>query len=382
MPPLKVIVTGIGAYLPGEKISAEEIDCYVGIMPGWNSPKYYHIIEKFAGIKYRHYAIERETGKLLEDSPCLAKKAAMSALERAGIQGSDLDLIITTTTSPPYLRGGLAKEVRILLGNEGCATYDLWGACTGIHQAITLATACIRVGMFRNALLVGVELISTGARAENYSEKRISREDMLIRGDLGDGAGALVLCGSDSPDDEDGILYARSGTEGAEPSVFHREAGGSTLPLNEATFHQGLFHWHHDFERMVRKGVPYFIEIVKRTLTGASIQIEDVDFIVPAAANLNYFKTEEFLEGMTCEERDLVAKIRSKTFTNFSTVGNVAAAAVYIALNELYEKGCLGKDARLLLASVEGATWGWGGSLFRWNGPTISVSKTIANTSC
>jgi 3-oxoacyl-[acyl-carrier-protein] synthase III len=205
---------------------------------------------------------------------------------------------------------------------------------------------------------------------------------MLLRGALGDGAGALVLCGSDSPDDEDGILFTRSGTDGTEPSVFHREAGGSTLPLNEETFRLGLFHWNHDFERMVKKGVPYFIEIIKRTLAGAFTQIDDVDFIIPAAANLNYFKTEEFLEEMTHEEIDLVTKIRSKTFTNFPKVGNVAAAAVYIALNELYEKGCLEKNTHLLLAAVEGATWGWGGSLFRWNGPTVSKSKTIAGASC
>ncbi len=364
----KVIAKGIGAYLPGERVPTNEIDEYLGTMPGRDFSKYYHIIEKFAGIKYRHFALERKTGKLVEDSSCLAYEAANSALNRAGVRGEDLDLIITTTTSPPYLRGGLAKEIRMRLGNNGCSTYDLWGACTGIQQAITLATAGIRAGMFSNALLIGVDLVSTTGMTKNYSEDRIGRYDMLLRGALGDGAGALVLCGSHCLDDQDAILYTRSGTEGSDMSAFHREAGGSTLPLNKETFEQGLHHWKHDFERMVRKGKPYFIEIVKRTLAEVSLTIDDVDFVIPAAANFKYFRGDKNPDGTTEGEKAFQQEVRVRSFTNFSEVGNVPSAAIYLALNELYENRKLQKDTLLLLASVEGATWGWGSSLLRWNG--------------
>lgn len=369
-----VRVAGIGAYLPGKPVPIEEIDEYMGKIPGVEMSRYYGIIERYAGVKYRHCAMEKGTGRLLEDSAHLAHHAAETALDRAGVRGGDLDLIVTTTSTPPYLRAGLAKEVRLLLGNRGCATYDLWGACTGIQQAITLATAGVRSGAFRRALLIGVELPSTAGRVENYSREKIGRYDMLLRAALGDGAGALVLTGSDDPNDTDDILYTRSGTEGTDPSAFHRHAGGSTMPLNPQTFAEGLHHWQHDFATMVKKGRPYLARIIRRALDEAGVGIEDVDYIVPAAANFNYFKTEEFARDLTPEEQQFVRLGQDKIFTNYANVGNIPSAAVYVALNELYEKGKLKKGSLLLLPSVEGATWGWGATLLRWRGPIDATS--------
>ena len=359
-------VKGIGAYLPGNKVSIDEIDEYLGHLPGIDTLKYYKFIERFAGIKYRYCAIEKGSGALNEDIVELSYKSASMALRRANITGDEVDLIITTTTTPPYLRGGLAKEIRLRLGNNGCSTFDLWGACTGIEQAITLATAGIRAGMYRNALLVGAELTSTSGRAENYAHGKVDRYDILLRGALGDGAGALVLSRSDG-DNEDHILYTCCGTEGGTDSAFHREAGGSTLPLNLETFKQGKHHWHHDFQKMVKSGIPYFIEITRRTLELISLPIDKVDFIIPAAANFGYFSNNDYLNEMSEGEREFVQEIRTRMFTNFADVGNVPSAAIYIALNELYETGRLSEDVVLLLASVEGATWGWGASVLRWS---------------
>ena len=366
MPNPRVLVKGVGAYLPGERVAVEEIDSYLGKIPGVDMTKFYRIIEKYAGVKYRHYALEKGSGKLLEDSPALAFNAARLALERAGIAGSDVDLIITTTTTPPYLRAGLAKEVRRLLGNSGCATYDLWGACTGVQQAITLAVGGIRSGLFRNALLIGVEVVSTSGRAENITADKIGRYEMLLRAALGDGAGALVLSASDDPSDQEGVLYTKSGTEGDTETAFHREAGGSTLPFNQETFQEGLQHWQHDFSRMAMEGKPYFIELIRRTLEEVGVPISDVAHIVPAAANFNYFRTEELAKS--AEQSDLLEQVREKVFTNFSEAGNIPSAAVYVALNELFEEGKLEKGSLILLSSIEGATWGWGSSLLRWHG--------------
>ena len=361
----RVIVQGVGAYLPGERVAIEEIDSYLGELPGVELKKLYRVIEKYAGVKYRYYAVEKGTGRLLEDSPTLAHRAAAQALDRAGIQGSELDVIITTTTTPPYLRAGLAKEIRRRLGNRGCATYDLWGACTGVQQAITLATGGIRSGLFRNALLVGVELVSTSGRAENITEDKIGRYDILLRAALGDGAGALVLSSTDDPSVDDGVLYTLTGTEGDTETAFHREAGGSTLPFNEETLREGLHHWQHDFSRMAMEGKPYFIELIRRTLEEVGVPISDVKYIVPAAANFNYFRTEE-LE--TSDHAEVLDHVREKVFTNFSEVGNIPSAAVYVALNELYEAGKISSGDLILLSSIEGATWGWGSSLLRWGG--------------
>ncbi len=366
MPTQGVLVKGVGAYLPGDRVAVEEIDSYLGEIPGVDLRKFYRIVEKYAGVKYRHYALEKGSGELLEDSPTMAFNAARQALERSGVAGADVDLIITTTTTPPYLRAGLAKEIRRKLGNAGCATYDLWGACTGVQQAITLATGGIRSGLFRNALLVGVELVSTSGRAENITTDKIGRYDMLLRAALGDGAGALVLASSDDDADLEGVLYTRSGTEGDAETAFHREAGGSTLPFNAETLREGLQHWQHDFSRMAMQGKPYFIELIRRTLEEVGVPIEDVKFIVPAAANFNYFRTDELAES--AEHSGILDHVREKVFTNFSDVGNIPSAAVYVALNELYEDGKIEKGDLILLSSIEGATWGWGSSLLRWHG--------------
>lgn len=359
-----VTVKGVGAYLPGTKIATNEIEEYLGVIPDAGMARYQPIIERFAGIKFRYYALEKHTGRLLEDSTSMAAKAARIAVERAQIDPEDIDLIVVTTSTPPYLRAGLAKEVRLQLGIPGCTTFDLWGACTGLQQAITIATGGIRSGMFRHALLIGVELPSTMGRAENYAHDKITRHDILLRGVLGDGAGALVLGASTR--DEDGILYTAAGTEGKDGTAFHREAGGSTLPLNEKTFSEGLHHWHHDFERLKKRGRSYFIDIVKRSLKAADLSLEQIDFIVPAAANFGYFRTEEFLKNATAENRRYVDEIASRIFTNFSNVGNIPSAAIHVSLNELYEQGRLTKDAILLLPSIEGATWGWGATAMKW----------------
>ncbi|HLA84459.1 MAG TPA: 3-oxoacyl-[acyl-carrier-protein] synthase III C-terminal domain-containing protein, partial [Thermoguttaceae bacterium] len=255
------------------------------------------------------------------------------------------------------------------------ATYDLWGACTGIQQAITLATGAIRAGMFRRALLIGVELASTAGRAENYANEKIERPDLLLRAALGDGAGALVLTGSDDPAVEDGVLYTRSGTEGGDSSIFHREAGGSTVPLNRETFAEGLHHWRHDFAEMVRRGRPYCMEIIRRTLETAGVDLEEVDYVVPAAANFNYFKEkEEGRRTLPPEKIAFAERVQAKTFTNFSEVGNIPSAAVYVALNGLHEAQKLRPGTLLILPSVEGATWGWGASLLQWHGPSNGKS--------
>ena len=375
----KVLVKGVGAHLPGEKVTGNAIDDYLGTIPGVNTAKYYRIIEKMAGIKYRHFSLAKHSGQLLEDSAHLGYRAAALALDRAGMEARDLDVIITTTSTPPYLRPGMAKQIRNLLGNDGCSTYDLWGACTGIQQAITLATGGIRAGIFRNALLIGVEVPSTTGRAENYAADKITRYDMLLRGALGDGAGALVLSGSHNPAEEDGVLYTRSGTEGDHESVFHRQAGGSTLPLNIKTFGEGLHHWHHDFETLRQKGRAYFVEIVKRTLRTTDIPIARLDFIVPAAANFGYFRADDYLEGATHDDRLFWHDMVDRIFTNFSAVGNIPSAAIYVALNELYERGKLQNGKLVLLPSVEGATWGWGASLLRWNGGSAALCDATAN---
>ena len=364
----KVAIRGVGAYLPGERIPTLEIEDYLGPIPGCDVSKYCRIIEKFAGIRYRYYALEKFTGRLLEDSASLAARAAQTALDRAGVAARDIDLVVTATSTPPYLRPGLAKEVRLRLGNAGCATYDLWGACTGVQQAMTLATGALRAGMFRNALLVGVELPSTTGRSENYAHDRIKRQDILLRAALGDGAGALVLSQADDWVAGDGVLYTLSGTEGDASSAFHREAGGSSAPLNNETFAMGLHHWQHDFERLRREGRAYFVEIVRRTLERARMSIDEVDFIVPAAANFGYFRADEYLKGAGPEERRLWHRIVERIYTNFSDVGNIPSAAIYVALNALYEAGRLRRDAVVLLPSIEGATWGWGATLLRWNG--------------
>lgn len=362
-----VAVRSVGAYLPGEEISIDEIDDYLGVILGINSAKYYRLIERFAGVGQRYYAIEKHSGGLLEDSAEMSAKAAALALERAGILGSDIDLIVTTTTTPPFLRGGLAKEIRLQIGNPGCTTFDLWGACTGIQQAITLATACIRAGLHSNALLVGVELASTTGRAENYAIEKVDRHDMLLRGALGDGAGALILSRAEY-DTADQVLFTGNGTEGSSESQFHRGTGGSTEPFNAATFEQGGHHWRHDFQKMVAFGIPYFVAIVRRVLNDLGLSLEDIDFVVPAAANFKYATRDASALGLNADDRALAAEIRQKMVTNFAKVGNVPSAAIYIALNELFEKRLLQPGALLLLASVEGATWGWGASMLRWGG--------------
>jgi 3-oxoacyl-[acyl-carrier-protein] synthase III len=178
-----------------------------------------------------------------------------------------------------------------------------------------------------------------------------------------------VLVGSDDPTAEDGVLYTRSGTEGSDPSLFHREAGGSTMPFNEETFRQGLHHWRHDFAEMVARGRPYCLEIARRVQTATAIDIAEVDYIVPAAANFNYFKEKEKNQRPLSPEEDaFLEKVRARTFTNFSEVGNIPSAAIYTALNQLYEEGKFKRGTLLLLPSVEGATWGWGASLVRWHG--------------
>jgi 3-oxoacyl-[acyl-carrier-protein] synthase-3 len=266
--------------------------------------------------------------------------AAARALACAGIEGRELELIVCGTTSYDDQAPNVASGIQRRLGAEGCAAMDVNTACTSFLYSLSTATAMIKTGVVKNALVVGAEVISPFI---DWSDRNIA---VLF----GDGGAAVVL---QATDNEEGLLAERLGCYGESREILRVHGMGA------AYAHQGRVigktEWQFEGQEIFKKAVHGMAMACGEALAKTGKTAADVDLVIPHQANLRIIEAVAKKTGVPMD----------KVFVNVQRYGNMSAGTVPVALCEALEAGRVRPGALLLMPSF-GAGLTFTGHLVRW----------------
>ncbi len=321
-------VTGVGAYLPEQRLTNQELERMVETTDQW-------IVER-TGIRERRIAAPEEA------TSDLAAAAGRAALASAGLAPSDLDLIIVATATPDMLFPSTACLVQERLGAKQAFAFDLSAACTGFLYALAVADQYLRAGTYRTVLVIGAEVLS---RMIDWTD----RSTCIL---FGDGAGAVVL---QAEQGERGVLSTHLHSDGALWDLIHMPGGGSRLPPSAEGLANRMNFLKMKGNETFRVAVRALEEVAREALAANRLTAADLALVVPHQANLRILQA-------------LAQRLEvplDRVVINLDRYGNTSAASVPIALEEAVRQGRV-RPNDLLLMEAFGAGLTWGAAIVRW----------------
>jgi len=319
------IITGTGSCLPARILTNEDLAKTVETSDDWITTR--------TGIKARHIAADDE---LTSD---LATRAARKALEAAGCNAQNIDLIVLATSTPDNTFPATAAAVQANLGiTNGSPAFDVQAVCSGFVYALTTADAFIRSGQASKALVIGAETFS----------RILDWEDRGTCVLFGDGAGAVVLEAGESEEGAGGrgVIVSRIHADGRQKDLLYVDGGpGSNGQVGKLRM-KG--------REVFRHAVVRIAEVMEEVMEEAGVTPDDIDLFVPHQANIR------ILEG-TAKKAGIP---REKVFITLHKHGNTSAASIPLALDEAVRTG-RAKRGDLLLLEAMGGGFTWGAALVR-----------------
>jgi 3-oxoacyl-[acyl-carrier-protein] synthase-3 len=325
-PPRYSRITGTGSHLPPRRLSNDDLARDLAERGIETSDTW--IVER-TGIRARHFAAD---GVASSD---LAVLAARAALQAAGREAADIDLIIVATSTPDMVFPSTACIVQQKLGVHGCPAFDVQAVCAGFVYALTVADALIRTGSARRALVIGAEVFS---RILDFND----RTTCVL---FGDGAGAVVLEASNEP----GLLASDLHADGRHVGILCTPgtvAGGKVI--GDPTLKM-------DGPAVFKLAVGVLESAARAVLDKAGKTAADIDFLVPHQANIRIMHS-------TARKLKLGA---DKLIVTVDEHGNTSAASIPLALDVAVRDGRIRRGHKLLLEGVGGG-FTWGAVLLRW----------------
>jgi len=322
-----VKIAGLGKYLPSKRLLNSDLEKMVDTSDEW--------IRIRTGIK------ERRIAKKGVGASGLAYKASQIALERAGINPKDLDLIIVATITPDTQFPSTACYLQDYLKAKKAVCFDISAACAGFVYALVNAWQFIRGGLYKNVLVVGSEVLSSITDWED-------RSTCIL---FGDGAGAAVLTESKSA----GFLSAYLGSDGSQTEILNMPGGGSRNPISPEVINKRLHYMKMKGNELFRIAVRAMVDAANKALAQAGLKKSDIDLLVPHQAN----------------ERIIIAVSKrlhipqDKVYMNIVRYGNMSSASSAVALCEAWEEGRINKDDILVLDAFGGGLV-WGSCVIKW----------------
>lgn len=315
----------VGGYLPQRVVSNHDLAAVVDTTDEW--------IRQRTGIAQRHIVAE---GEKTSD---LARHAADRALANAGMTGADIDLIIIATSTPDDTFPSTATKVQHQIGAHNAIAFDVQAVCAGFVYALDVADAMLSSGRARRALVIG---------AESFS-KILDWEDRSTCVLFGDGAGAVLLERSESPDGF-GVLASRLHADGAHRDILYVDGG----PSSSGT----VGHLRMEGNKVFRHAVEKLSSVMDEVLEAAGMVVDQVDWLVPHQANIR------IIEGMQ-KKMGLGDDRVVKTVHDHA---NTSAASIPLALSSAVEDGRI-KNGQVLAFEAIGGGLVWGASLVRFGRP-------------
>jgi 3-oxoacyl-[acyl-carrier-protein] synthase-3 len=330
-------IIGLGYFVPDNVVTNDDLSKVMDTNDEW--------IQERTGIKERRHVIKGE-----DTTTTMGVKAAKIAIERAGIDKDDIDFIIFATLSPDYYFPGPGVLVQRDLGIKTVGALDVRNQCSGFIYAVSVADQYIKNGMYKNILVIGSEVHSTGL-------------DMTTRGRgvsviFGDGAGAAVL--SREEDRSKGILSTHLHSEGQHAEELSLIAPGMgkrwiTDIIDEDNPEDVSYYPHMNGQFVFKNAVVRFSEVIKEGLEANNLKPGDIDMLIPHQANL---RISQFIQKNFRLRDDQV-------FNNIMRYGNTTAASIPIALTEVWEQGKI-KEGNLVVLAAFGSGFSWGSAILKW----------------
>ena len=280
----------------------------------------------------------------------MASVAAARALAAAGLQGRELELIVFGTCSHDDQVPNMASGVQARLGAEGCAAIDLNTACTSFLHGLSTATALIRTGVVRNALVIGAELITPFM---DWTDRNVA---VLF----GDGAAAVVLQATDR---KEGVLAEKLGCYGDAREILRVQGMGGRY-ANQGRLY-GVTRWQFEGQEIFKRAVQGMSAACESALGKLSLQAEHVDLVVPHQANLRIIEAVAKRSHIPME----------RVFVNVQRYGNMSSATVPVALCEALEEGRV-KPGALLLMPGFGGGLSFCAHVVRWGERVIPLAQS------
>ncbi|MFA7430016.1 MAG: beta-ketoacyl-ACP synthase III [Rhodospirillaceae bacterium] len=321
---IRSVIAGTGACLPDRIVTNAEMAGLVDTTDEW-------IVER-TGIQQRHIAAE---GEKTSD---LALGAARKALQAAGVDGRDVDLIILATATPDQTFPATATAVQRELGCIGVPAFDIQAVCSGFVYALTVADNFIKAGQARTALVIGAETFS---RILDWSD----RGTCVL---FGDGAGAVVLKAEqgEGTNADRGILTTHLHADGRQSDLLYVDGGPSSTGTTGHLRMQG--------REVFRHAVVNLAAVVQEALAATGLTSADIDWLVPHQAN------KRILDGTAKK----LGVSPDKVVVTVDRHANTSAASIPLALAEAVADGRI-QRGQLVLLEAMGGGFTWGSALVR-----------------
>ncbi len=318
-------IAGTGSYLPEKLLTNEDLAKQVDTSDEW--------IRSRTGIRERHIAAEGET------TGDLGYQAALRALEAAGVDASEIDMIVVGTTTPDLIFPSTACLIQARLGISGCAAMDVNAACSGFIYALSVADKFIRCGDVKTALVIGSETLS---RIIDWTE----RTTCVL---FGDGAGAVVL----KADTETGILSTHLHADGAKKELLWNPVGVSVgFKPDEPNGGARINMKGNDVFKYAVKALD---GVVDETLEANGLTKHDLDWLIPHQANLRIIEATAKRLEMSMD----------RVVVTVDRHGNTSSGSVPLALDAAIRSGRI-ERGQLLLLEAFGGGFTWGSALLRY----------------
>ena len=314
-------IAGTGSYLPKKILSNADFEKMVDTTDEW--------IFTRTGIRERHIAAE---GEMTSD---LALQASLNAIEAAGIDANQIDLIVVATTTPDKIFPSVATMLQRKLGIAGCPAFDVQAVCSGFVYALATADSFIKTGAAKCALVIGAETFS---RIVDYTD----RSNCIL---WGDGAGAVILQASlNTTNDPQGVISTHLHADGNFEKMLH-------VPRNEDRPDTVLMEGNAVFKMAVNT----LDQIVDETLAANGMQKSDIDWLVPHQANIRILQA-------TAKKLDMSM---DKVVVTVDKHGNTSAASIPLALDVAVRDGRI-KRGDVILMEAFGGGFTWGSALIKY----------------
>ncbi|MEY4433686.1 MAG: hypothetical protein RLZZ44_1820 [Bacteroidota bacterium] len=330
-------ITGLGFYVPDRVVTNDDLSKIIDTNDEW--------IQERTGIQERRHIIPGQ-----DTTTSMGVKAARIAIERSGVVKEDIDFIVFATLSPDYYFPGPGVLVQRDLGLRTVGSLDVRNQCSGFVYALSVADQYIKTGMYKNVLVIGSEVQSTGL-------------DMTTRGRgvsviFGDGAGAAVL--SREEDVTKGILSTHLHSEGLHAEELIVKAPGMggrwvTDILKDNNPDDESFFPYMNGQFVFKHAVVRFAEVINEGLEANNLKVDDIDMLIPHQANLRISQFIQKKFGLKDEQ----------VYNNVMKYGNTTAASIPIALTEAWEQGKIKSGDTVVLAAF-GSGFTWASAIIKW----------------